>query len=384
MRHITALLLLVLMTTACGDDSTQDAADSSALTALSNPDTAGYARAHAPRDFTFPADDGPHPDFKTEWWYWTGNLTAEDGRRFGYQFTIFRNALAPDLPPGNADSADWRSRQLYFAHFALSDIDGGRFHAFERFSRGAAGLAGAQATPFHVWVEDWQANGTPDSVRIVAEENSIGIDLTLIAAKERVLQGNRGLSRKSAAAGNASYYYSRTRLSTRGALRSGSETIDVTGLSWLDREWSTSVLSRQQSGWDWFSLQFDDGSEVMLYQLRLEGGEADTTSSGIIVAPDGSTRRLAYGDFEIRAREEWTSPHSGITWPSGWDVILRPWDTVLRVTPLQRDQELRLAVTYWEGAVEVTAPGRRGRGYVELTGYGLRSAQKARPAPSTR
>jgi predicted secreted hydrolase len=375
MRHITALLLL----TGCGsNDRTSDESDGSALTALSNPDTVGYARAYAPRDFVFPADDGPHPEFKTEWWYWTGNLTATDGRRFGYQFTIFRNALAPDLPAGDADSADWRSRQLYFAHFALSDIDGGRFHAFERFSRGAAGLAGAQAMPFRVWVEDWQASGTPDSVRIIAEESGIGIDLTLIAVKERVLQGDRGLSRKSAAAGNASYYYSRTRLSTRGSLRDGSESIDVTGLSWLDREWSTSVLSRQQSGWDWFSLQFDDGSEVMLYQLRLGGGEADTTSSGIIVRPDGSTRRLAYGDFEIRAREEWSSPHSGITWPSGWDVTLRPWDTVLRITPLQRDQELRLAVTYWEGAVEVTALDRRGRGYVELTGYG---GLNAPPAP---
>ncbi|MDT8325364.1 MAG: lipocalin-like domain-containing protein, partial [Bacteroidota bacterium] len=307
-RHAAMSLLLVLFLTGCGNnDRTSDESDGLALSALSNPDTVGYARAYAPRDFVFPADDGPHPEFKTEWWYWTGNLSTADGRRFGYQFTIFRNALAPDLPAGNADSADWRSRQLYFAHFALSDIDGERFHAFERFSRGAAGLAGAQALPFRVWVEDWQASGTPDSVRIIAEESGIGIDLTLIAAKERVLQGDRGLSRKSAAAGNASYYYSRTRLDTRGTLRCEDGRFDVKGLSWLDREWSTSVLSRQQSGWDWFSLQFDDGSEVMLYQLRLGGGEADTTSSGIIVRADGSTRRLAYGDFEIRAREEWTS-----------------------------------------------------------------------------
>jgi predicted secreted hydrolase len=360
------LLFTLLLASGCGEEKPVSDGRSAGLTALSNPDTLGYARAYEPRAFRFPEDDGPHPAFKTEWWYWTGNLTAKDGRRYGYQFTIFRNALSPLSPDsGNA----WRSNQLYFAHFALSDIDGKQFHAHERFSRGAAGLAGARAEPFRVWVENWHASGHPDSVRIRAEESGIGIDLLLIAQKARVLQGDRGLSRKSTEPGNASYYYSRTRLATRGTIDLEGQSIDVEGQSWLDREWSTSVLSAKQEGWDWFSLQFDDGSELMLYQLRLREGGVDSTSSGMIIEADGSTRRLGSEDFTITASDVWTSPRSGIEWPSGWEVDFRPWGSILRITPLQRDQEMPLSVVYWEGAVEVSGSGKRGRGYVELTGY---------------
>ena len=364
-RFIGPFLLVLLLISACGHEKDKHADDTQGLAALSGADTSGYARAYEPRVFRFPADAGPHPDFKTEWWYWTGNLTADDGRRFGYQFTVFRQALSPDTVGGN----DWRSRQLYFAHLALSDIDGGRFHPFERFSRGAAGLAGAQADPFRVWIDDWTAQGHPDSIRLTAAENGFGIDLSLRATKPRVLQGDRGLSRKSGEPGNASYYYSRTRQETRGHILLDGRRVPVTGRSWLDREWSTSVLAEEQSGWDWFSLQFDDGTELMLYQLRLRDGGVDPFSSGVLIDSKGDTRKLSSDDFRIDVRRDWTSPRTGITWPSGWDISIPALDITLRVTPMQDDQEMPLSVIYWEGAVRVTGD-RSGYGYVELTGYG--------------
>lgn len=368
------LIGFILLVTGCGqkanegNDAASDVAERSALTALSAGDTTGFARAYEPREFRFPEDDGPHPEYRTEWWYWTGNLRAADGRRFGYQLTFFRQALAP----GVRDSA-WRSGQLYFANFALTDVDGRRFHAFERFNRGAAGLAGARAFPFAVWLDDWSVR-VPASgeitgpVELRAAEGDVSITLTLRAEKSRVPQGENGLSRKGATPGNASYYYSLTRIASEGSIRIGGESFDVRGTSWLDREWSTSVLDRGQAGWDWFAMTFDDGSELMLYQLRLKNGGIDPFSSGSFIGRDGKKRVLKRGDFRITPRGEWTSPRSGIRWPSGWQLVVPALDLKLEVEPLLRDQELPLTVTYWEGAVRITGT-RSGHGYVELTGY---------------
>ena len=361
------LILIMAIGTGCATNSEDDESASTALAALSGADTTGYARAHEPRSFAFPADDGPHPEFKTEWWYWTGNLFTEEGRRFGYQFTVFRNALAPDTV---LQTNAWRSNQLYFAHMAISDIQSESFHAFERFSRGSPALAGAQAHPFRVWVEDWIAGGASDSVRIVAADGSSKLDLLLHAEKPAVLQGNDGLSRKSAAPGNASYYYSRTRLGTTGQLIVDGKTFSVSGTSWLDREWSTSVLAEYQEGWDWFALQFDDESELMLYQLRLKDGTIDSLSSGMLVEPDGRTRTLHSSDFRIEPTGDWTSPETGIRWPSGWLLHVHPWDVTLRVTPAQKNQEMPTSIRYWEGAVDVDGGSKNGVGYVELTAYG--------------
>lgn len=363
----TLLLLLILTVTGCTDRREKNGDASTALTALSGTDTAGYARAYEPRKFTFPADDGPHPGFKTEWWYWTGNLFTGEGRRFGYQFTVFRNALAPDTV---THSSPWRDSQLYFAHLAISDIQTEKFYAFERFSRGTPALAGAQAYPFRVWVEDWVAEGRSDSVHIIAGDDNSKLDLALLSSGPPVLQGNDGLSQKSAAAGNASYYYSRTRLVTTGRVKVDGESFNVRGSSWLDREWSTSVLAEEQQGWDWFALQFDDDSELMLYQLRLRDGAIDSLSSGMIVEADGRTRTLSTDDFRIEPTGTWTSPESGIRWPSGWLLHVHPWEATLRVTPAQKNQEMPLSIRYWEGAVDVSGGSKRGVGYVELTGYG--------------
>lgn len=339
----------------------------------------GYARAIAPREFRFPADHGPHPEFRTEWWYYTGNLATPEGRRFGFQLTFFRSALAPEMP---ARKSAWATRQAWLAHFAVSDLGGaggGHFHSFERWSRGAAGLAGARAEPFRVWVKDWSAEGVGGQappMRLAASEADLGIDLMLQPGKPPVLQGDRGLSRKGPEAGDASYYYSLTRMPAAGTVRLGghrSHPFAVTGLAWMDREWSTSSLGRDQVGWDWFALQLSDGSDLMLYQLRRKDGSADPASSGTVVSPRGEARPLALPDFQIAGSGVWRSPRSGARYPARWRVRIPAEELDLEVRPALDDQELDVSFRYWEGAVEIggTRRGRpvRGQGYVELTGY---------------
>jgi predicted secreted hydrolase len=341
--------------------------------ALSAASDQGYARALKPRQFRFPADHGPHPEFRTEWWYYTGNLETAEGRRFGFQLTFFRSALAPEMP---ARESAWATRQAWLAHFTLTDVESGTFRSFERWSRGALGLAGARAQPFRVSVKDWTAEavgGQAPPMHLEASEDGVGIDLVLQQGKPPVLQGERGLSRKSAEPGNASYYYSLTRMPASGTVRLGSERFAVTGLAWMDREWSTSSLGKDQLGWDWFSLQLSDGWDVMLYRLRKKDGTADPASSGTLIAPGGGSRPLALAGFRIENSGEWRSPRSGARYPASWRVHVPGEDLDLQVRPLLADQELDVSFRYWEGAVgiEGTHRGRKveGRGYVELTGY---------------
>jgi predicted secreted hydrolase len=263
------------------------------------------------------------------------------------------------------------------AHFALTDASERRFHAFERFSRASLGLAGASAEPLEVWLEDWRLESTnpatafPASLEVSQDE--VGIRLELEPGKPIVLQGDRGLSAKGAQPGNASYYYSFTRLPTRGVVRLGEAEIDVEGESWMDREWSTSALEEGQVGWDWFALQLGDGRELMVYRMRREGGLTDPTSSGMIVDVDGASRFLGVEDFEITATATWRSDQTGIDYPGGWRVTSPTADIDLSVEPLLARQEHTSSVLYWEGAVTVrgTSLGKtiEGRGYVELTGY---------------
>jgi predicted secreted hydrolase len=337
----------------------------------------GFARALVPQPFAFPADHGPHPPFRTEWWYWTGNLrTVGDdagARRFGFQLTFFRTALAAAV--GARDSA-WGARDVYLAHLALTDVESGQLHARERWARAALDLAGATATPFRVWLGDWAAEGrTADGfpVRLRAGEGDLRIDLTLDAGKPAVLHGEGGLSRKSAEPGNASYYYSLTRMPAAGEVRIGGRAYRTEGTAWMDREWSTSALGPDVLGWDWFALQLGDGRELMLYRLRRRDGSADPASQGTLVAADGASRRLDRDAVEVRILAHWTSPHGGTRYPARWRIRVPSAGLDLVVTPLVPDQELDLAVRYWEGAVHVdgTADGRAlgGSGYVELVGY---------------
>jgi predicted secreted hydrolase len=346
-------------------------------TALGPGDVAGFARALSPRPFSFPADHGPHPGFRTEWWYYTGNVETAAGRHFGFQLTFFRTALAPpDAGAGDRASA-WSTRQLYLAHFALTDTVGRRFHTGSRLDRQALDLAGARAAPFRLWLGDWSAaseaaDGLP--VRLQAAEDGVAIDLVLAAEKPVVLQGDRGLSRKGPEPGNASYYYSISRMSARGTVRVDGESFSVSGLAWMDREWSTSALGPDLVGWDWVALQLDDGRDVMVYRLRRRDGSADAHSAGSLIGADGVARPLAAGDVTLDPLDHWTSPRSRVRYPSRWRLAVPAARLTLEIVPRLADQELIVGTRYWEGAVRVegAADGRpiAGRGYVELVGYG--------------
>ncbi len=508
------------------------------VTAAAAPvDVSGFARAEGPREIVFPADRGPHNDYQTEWWYYTGNLTAETGEHFGFQLTFFRRALVP--PAQRADRASaWGTDQVYMAHFALTDVRGGRHYSFERLARGAAGIAGAQAEPYRVWLEDWEVAevgpdvmadaaiaaavvawgrglkstsdeaksaeadwgvgavvaaasgrglkstfdgaksaeadwrvgaaeaagrglkstsdgakaagrglkstsdgaksaeadwgvgavvaagrglkstsdeaksaeadwgvdaaeaaasgrglkstfdgaksaeadwgvGNPARLRAAALDPNLNLnlslDLLLSDLKPPVLQGERGYSRKGPEPGNASYYVSRTRIAAQGTVTVGDKTYVVSGLSWMDQEWSTSALGPEQVGWDWFSIQLDDGSELMAFQLRRADGSVDAFSSGTLIAADGATRTLGPDDFTITPTATWRSPRSGGVYPAGWILTVPAADLRLEITPWLADQEMQVSYIYWEGAVRAagTSAGRpvTGNGYVELTGY---------------
>ncbi len=333
-------------------------------------ESAGFARASGPRTFQFPADHGAHRDYRNEWWYLTGHLEDEAGGRYGFQITFFRIGLRPT--PVRRSSA-WATHEVWMGHLAISDGVDGHFYAFERFSRGAAELAGVQAAPFKVWIEDWQLAEQGDGQwRLQASAAGVAIDLLLRADKPVVLQGEGGLSQKSAEVGNASYYYSLPRMSAHGHLTTtAGGPHPVSGSGWLDREWSTSALAPDQQGWDWFSLQLEDGRELMYYRLRRHDGSVDPHSAGAIIDVDGQLHPLTPQDVQLEPEQFWESPQGG-RYPVGWRMAVAPLGRVLRIAPLLPQQELDLTVRYWEGAVLATtlegAP-LAGRGYLEMTGY---------------
>lgn len=376
MKCLVTSLLLCACLAACTKEAamTEENAAPSLAALLRGAPTAGYEFADKTRRFSFPADHGPHPGFRNEWWYVTGNLDAADGRRFGYELTFFRVALVPGSAPVDSD---WRAQQVYIGHFAISDIANERFFTTEQFARGAAGLAGAQSDPARVWLYDWSLRHRPAAnlqgtwqLQAVAED--FAVELSLEAIKKPVLQGDAGLSVKSAEEGNASYYYSLPRLRTSGRLRVPGTELEVNGLSWLDREWSTSALGARQDGWDWFALQLDDGSDLMFYQLRRDDGSVDTASAGSLVRADGSVVRLLHSDVSVEVLGEWQSPR-GDRYPHGWQLRIPSQAVDLRIEPAMAAQELDTFVRYWEGAVDVVGSDggkpTSGRGYVELTGY---------------
>jgi predicted secreted hydrolase len=365
------LAAALLPFTASGNETSAPQSRLSEL--LSSEDDSGFEKAIAPRAFVFPADHGPHPGFRNEWWYVTGNLDGDGGRRFGFELTIFRFALAPTLLTA---ASSWRSNQVYIAHFAVTDAGREHFYTAERYSRGALGLAGASADPFRVWIDDWEIAmeepGQPEQWRLRASDAEFALDVALTAAKPPVLNGIDGLSQKSAEPGNASYYYSITRWQTEGSLRIGEDAFRVSGLSWLDREWSSSALASDQLGWDWFALQLSDGSELMFYNLRKLDGSQDEHSAGTWISVDGTSTHIDRDDMDIEVIDTWDSPEGG-RYPSAWVLRVPDRGLSLEIRPVMADQELFTTVRYWEGAVDVQ--GQRhgspveGRGYVELTGY---------------
>ncbi len=373
------LLPAVLLLAGCSSPA-QTVVSANVVEAMSAPSGENYARAYEPIDFQFPRDHGPHPDFRTEWWYYTGNLTGdatgEAGSQYGYQLTFFRSALTPAMAERASDLA---TNQVYMAHFALTDGARGEHESFERFSRGAGGLAGAQGEPaFQVWLEDWSAVELEPGVvqlRAAAEgaQGPIALDLTLRETRPPLLQGDRGLDQKGPQPGNASYYYSLTGLESSGVITSAGRAIPVSGVSWMDHEFGTSALAAGAAGWDWFSLQLDNDAVLMLYQIR--GGDgAPLQAKATLAWPDGRQEALGAEAFSLTPVGEWRSPRTGFVYPSGWQLTLPGQAAALTIQPLIADQEMDVSFVYWEGAV--TAEGEwggapvTGRGYVELTGYG--------------
>lgn len=401
---MVALLAWGALRLAAPPERSEVRATLSAAEALAGGDTAGFARAMEVRPFVFPDDHGAHPGYRTEWWYLTGHLEAVDpgagagaeGREFGFQLTFFRNSLAPDAPER---ASAWSTNQLWMGHFAITDVTTGRHLHEERFSRGAAGLAGAVADPFRVWLEDWELARLPDAPPVEGSGSAFpfrlraslagpvggasgpgldargpaSLDLRVDEGKPPVLQGDRGLSQKGPEPGNASFYLSWTRMPVRGTLRLGDARLDVQGEAWMDREWSTSALGEVHLGWDWFSLQLDDGRELMFFELRRRDGAPDPLNHGALVAADGTSRHLDGSAVELEVLDRWASPLDGAEYPSGWRLRVPDQGLDLVLTPRVRDQEMNVSFRYWEGALEVrgTADGRpvRGRGYAELTGY---------------
>jgi predicted secreted hydrolase len=344
--------------------------------ALAGDDTVGYARAVEVREFVFPDDHLPHPNYRTEWWYLSGHLEEAGGRGFAFQVTFFRSALAPSAP---ARTSGWNTNQLWMGHLGLTDIPGDRHWSGERLARGGGGLAGASAPgePFLVRVEDWEMAAPGPALlplRVRAREGEVALDLTVQPGKPPVLQGREGLSRKGPEPGNASYYYSYTRLPLSGTVTVGDRDFRVEGEGWMDREWSTSALGEDHVGWDWFSLQLSDGREIMFFELRRRDGARDTLNHGALVAPDGTWDVLEAGDVAVDVLERWRSPVDGTSYPSGWRIRIPELGVNLRLIPRVLDQEMNLTFRYWEGAVTVEGMGVegpvRGLGFVELTGYG--------------
>jgi len=375
---IAALFLLYWPDYAGKKAETKESAAARSVFLETRVDTDAFARATEPGAIEIPADRGPHEDYQTEWWYYTGNLSSEEGRRFGYQLTFFRRALTPpghhDALSGDNTPSAWRTNQIYLAHFAVSDIDNGRFYHAESFARGAMELAGAAADPYAVWLEDWHATSAgPGVVQLHARTDKATLDLRLKQTLPPILHGDAGLSAKGPDPGNASYYYSIVRQETGGTLFIDGREYDVSGLSWKDHEYSTSVLPEDATGWDWFSLQFDDGTALMFFRMRLADGTLEDASSGTFIHSDGTTTPLKKNDWETEITDTWKSPYSGAVYPVGWRIEIGPVDLEITGGALMNAQEMRVSTTYWEGAVafEGTRKGRpvSAEGYLEMTGY---------------
>jgi predicted secreted hydrolase len=329
--------------------------------------------------FEFPRDHGTHDEYRTEWWYYTGHLQAESGRRYGFELTFFRvGVVPPDVP----QQTNWDLRSLALAHFAITDVDGKKFRYYEKLNRSSPFTAVAAAGRLDIFNEAWRATTTSDGAwRIIASQNGDAIDLVLRAQKPPAIHGENGVSVKAEGVGYASHYYSMTRLAVNGTIASkGRRAEKCSGLAWMDHEFGSSALRENQQGWDWFSVQLDNDAELMLYQIRRSDGSVDVASSGSFVTPDGDVIHLSRDQMNVRPLRRWKSPNSGATYPMGWSVSIPSLRITLRLDPLLENQELMTRsstrVTYWEGAVDVTGSfdnvSVTGDGYVEMTGYDRR------------
>jgi predicted secreted hydrolase len=340
-----------------------------------------YLRMDGPYDFIFPRDHGAHPGYRVEWWYYTGNLTTERDTRYGFQLTFFRTQISPPdhekAPP--SDISAWRTKQLYVAHAAMSSIDDTRFYHEEKMARGAVGLAGVEheRENIRIFLGPWSVVIEPDRHLLKAATDRFGLDLDLTPTKPPVPHGIRGYSLKGLKPESASCYYSFTRLETTGTININGKTEQIQGTAWMDHEFSSAPLEENLTGWDWFSIQLEDETELMIYLLRRKGNDYSRASSGTFIARSGKSHHLDKEDFQVDILDHWKSERSGAIYPSHWRIRVFPMGLDLTVVPNIPGQELitetTTRVAYWEGSVSVK--GRRtdrsidGVGYVEMTGY---------------
>ena len=335
--------------------------------------------------YEFPRDHFIHSAFKTEWWYFTGHLADPSGRRFGYQLTFFRQGWrAPG--DGHGETSRFLVNDLKFAHFAISDVSGGQFHFQQKLNRGAFGEAGfsafsrseapTSAKPLGLaWIDDWQLDWLGgDAFELKAKTTEAALRLRVTSSKPWAINGENGVSQKAEGEGHASHYYSGTRMDSEGEISVGGKSFRVTGESWLDREWATNSLAPGQAGWNWFSIQLDDGTDLMLYQMRRKDGSLDPNSSGTFMARDGATQHLKRDDYQLTPERFWTSPETGAKYPIGWRLSIPRLELSLEISTLLQKQELVLKpIAYWEGLIDTAGAHSgakvRGQGYMELTGY---------------
>jgi predicted secreted hydrolase len=350
----------------------------------------GYTRALAPVDFAWPSDHAAHDDFLLEWWYYTGNVSDAAGRPFGYQLTIFRRALKAPVTLTNTANSTFAFNQIYSAHFAISDIQDKKHHAFERFSRGAAGLAGTQAAPFRVWIEDWAmtqqvfdepdaAQSAPGNVRLQARHEGFALDLQLRTQKPMVLQADRGYSPKGKNPGNASFYYSFTRMQTDGTLTVAGTPHKVSGSSWMDHEWSTSFLDEDAAGWEWLAIQLSDKHDVLAMRIYNKDGGIGILKLATLIDAAGLPRVYEGDSVVFEPLGEWKSPTTGRAYRTRWRIGIPAEQLELTVEPRFDEQEAKLSTTYYEGATAIrgTRAGAPvdGVGYLEITNLGVDEAQ---------
>jgi predicted secreted hydrolase len=324
--------------------------------------------------YEFPRDFFGHPEYQTEWWYYTGNLRSADGRKFGFELTFFRSGVSRDP----ASSGRWDLQDIYFAHFALSDLDGKHFFHTERSSRGGPGLAGADASLAKVWNGSWSVSWKDGSEILAALAEQNALRLTLRPRKPPVVHGMNGVSQKSAGAGRASHYFSETRLQVSGSIQSGGKDFEVSGQAWMDHEFFTEQLAPEQVGWDWLSLQLEDNTELMLFRIRRRDGSVDPFSSGTFVDAKGNVRHLNREEFVLQpSGETWRSPDSGASYPIHWQIRVPSLQIALDATTPLSSQELisnaGTSPSYWEGAIVLSGDQNsrplHGLGYLEMTGY---------------
>lgn len=341
-----------------------------------------FKRVLPGRVFSFPQDHFSHPEFRTEWWYYSGHLYSQEKKSFGYQLTFFRTGLNRGT---KHQKSNWSIQDLYFAHLAVTDESRAKFEYLEKISRGSLGEAGAYPykkgeKTFRIWIEGWSIEGKGPGMQnhvLKAGDKTFGIELMLIPGKNPAIHGQNGISQKAEGEGYASHYYSIPRLKTEGKIFLQNKEISVQGISWMDHEFGSSQLREYQVGWDWFSIQLDNRTELMFYQIRHKDGEIDPYSSGTIIFPDGTYQHLPKKEFQIEALDHWKSSKSGAIYPSKWRITVPARQIKLTLSPTVKDQELitkeSTRVTYWEGSVKVDGKYQRepikGVGYVELTGY---------------